>query len=371
MIALYFRFSLIDSNFNIYINNKKIGVNDLSELTNKTQFLWEINSKQNHSNDELLNILKKSVKKRDEIENVPQNIHGFIASTETPSDLKIFGLSEKITIDLFVNGRLRDRNIINRISRSRIAESYLYGQIHFNNLDLGDTEDRFTTSREGVLENDPEYEKLTDCLRKTILPRILSTWDKFREEIGDDGDDEDLDESEKKARTLFNSVIKEWNLRKFENDKINAFISGKHFKKEAQLNFKAYSTLFVFENLLRYTIDEYNISIDQFADKAKKYRQDEKRIAKEAQLYMSIRKKDGDLFYLGISDLLTILENEVKKGSLVDNYPRAFLDEHRVKLSRNATMHTAILTKEVNDILQVSQKNILARIYKLINNLHN
>jgi len=44
MIALYFRFSLIDSNFKIYLNDSEISSIDLSELSNNTQFVWEINS---------------------------------------------------------------------------------------------------------------------------------------------------------------------------------------------------------------------------------------------------------------------------------------------------------------------------------------
>ena len=39
---------------------------------------------------------------------------------------------EKLGIDLFVNGRLRERDILKHIPTARVAESYLYGQIHFD-----------------------------------------------------------------------------------------------------------------------------------------------------------------------------------------------------------------------------------------------
>ena len=60
---------------------------------------------------------------------------GFIATVEKPSLLKIRGSNEKVTLDLFVNGRLRESNILKHIHTARIVESYLYGQIHYNDLD--------------------------------------------------------------------------------------------------------------------------------------------------------------------------------------------------------------------------------------------
>lgn len=41
-IALYFRFSLLDPSFNIYINDEKVTLDDLNDLAQKTQFLWNI-----------------------------------------------------------------------------------------------------------------------------------------------------------------------------------------------------------------------------------------------------------------------------------------------------------------------------------------
>jgi hypothetical protein len=36
------------------------------------------------------------------------------------------GTGERVNIDLFVNGRLRERNILRHIPMSRIVENYLY-----------------------------------------------------------------------------------------------------------------------------------------------------------------------------------------------------------------------------------------------------
>ena len=71
---------------------------------------------------------------------------------------------ERIGVDLFVNGRLRERDILAHIPTARIVENYLYGQIHFNELD--DSEDRFTSSREGIVADDPKYQEFLERFYK-------------------------------------------------------------------------------------------------------------------------------------------------------------------------------------------------------------
>lgn len=80
----------------------------------------------------------------------------------------MIGVDERVGIDLFVNGRIREKNIIRYVPTNRLAESYLYGQIHFNGLDTVDI-DRFTSSREGVIADDPEYQKFQETLRSIVL----------------------------------------------------------------------------------------------------------------------------------------------------------------------------------------------------------
>ena len=93
------------------------------------------------------------------------SVKGFIASVEKPRDLKIKGIDERVGVDLFVNGRLRESNILKHIPTSRIAENYLYGQIHFDELD-DKNEDRFTSNREGVVADGPEIQRVSGKLQK-------------------------------------------------------------------------------------------------------------------------------------------------------------------------------------------------------------
>src|SRR5690606_37856129 len=43
LIALYFRFSLVDKNFNIYVEDEPVTLDQLDELANNTQIAWNIN----------------------------------------------------------------------------------------------------------------------------------------------------------------------------------------------------------------------------------------------------------------------------------------------------------------------------------------
>ncbi len=168
LIALYFKFSLVDQSFNIFVNGEKISESQLGSLAGNTQFLWKINE----LNDPYLSTLKNSLKEQ-ELINSSLTVKGFVSSVIRPSHLKIKTTEEKIGVDLFVNGRLREKNILTHMPdfATRHIASYLYGQIHFDQLDDGHGEDRFTSSREGIKEGDAEYKNLLTELKK-ILVRI-------------------------------------------------------------------------------------------------------------------------------------------------------------------------------------------------------
>ena len=165
IIALYFRFSLLDKSFKIYLDDEAITYKHLSDLAEKTQFLWKIGDHQ----DPFVAALEKAfykAPKRHEIKSIRlTGITGFVASVKQPSHLKIMTIDERVGIDLFVNGRLRERDILKHIPTARIVENYLYGQIHFDGLD--DHKDRFTSSREGIVADDPKYQNFLERFRKS------------------------------------------------------------------------------------------------------------------------------------------------------------------------------------------------------------
>ena len=169
-IALYFRFSLLDRSFKIFLNDEAITYKHLNDLAEKTQFLWKIGD----FDDPYVEALEKAFVKEEDRHEMKRikiaGATGFIASVEKPTHLKIMTTEERVGVDLFVNGRLRERDILKHIPTARIVESYLYGQIHFNGLD--DKSDRFTSSREGIVADDPKFQDFLDRFRTALLKRV-------------------------------------------------------------------------------------------------------------------------------------------------------------------------------------------------------
>lgn len=221
LIALYFRFSLIDEDFNIHINSDKITIKELQDLASKTQFLWNINDLKDPY-FELLDNLKNQKPKILDLE-----VKGFIASVGKPSGLKVRTSEEKAGIDLFVNGRLREKDILKHMPdfATRYIASYLYGQIHFNILDNETEYDPFTTSREGIKEDGSDYKGLQDKL-KELLEDISKEWNDWRKEI-------DIIKPDKKDNLLphFDAFTKS------KQEAINEFLNvdeGENLKEKAK-----------------------------------------------------------------------------------------------------------------------------------------
>jgi hypothetical protein len=358
LVALYFRFSLKDPSFNIYINEKLVTIKELNSIKEKTQFVWILNA----LDDPYISdgVFKKS--KEINIDN--SQIKGFIASVETPSDLKIKGTEEKISIDLYVNGRLREKDILRHIPTARIVESYLYGQIHYDDLD--DETDRFTSSREGVVPDDPKFKNLLGELEK-ILKTIINDWDIWRTEINQDGDSENprLTKKQRKSKELFNAVVEDFKPSK-DNSKSRKKVDGwiKTISEDAEFNLSSYGECFVSENLLRNYIVEKKIAISQnVQNKIDDWKAKAETAKQNANINFDIREDDSDLSYLDMDNLAYLADDEtdkIKKATLRR-------DAAEYKPIRDALAHTSRLTAIAKSRLNITYENIKARIVSLLN----
>ena len=248
-IASFFRFSLIDDSFNIFFNDEQITVDCLSKLADNTQFLWKIN----HIEDPYLRdkVLQNPNLKQSKSITSEMQIKGFVASVNKPSNLKILSTDEKVSIDLYVNGRLREKDILKYMQSARIVESYLYGQIHFDNLD-GD-KDRFTSSREGMVSDDAMFQEFITEI-KSKLVGVIDDWDRWRIDNRTPGDDENkrITKRERKSRELFNVISEDFIPPKnsVNHDKVEGWISK--LSDDAQYNFGSYGECFISENIRLY-----------------------------------------------------------------------------------------------------------------------
>ncbi len=375
IIALYFRFSLVDPKFNIYLatefgKNEIITIEALEQLAEKTEFLWLINGR---IKDAYIDLLHTKIKS-DGIINLSMisKVSGFIASVAEPKNRNIHSTGEKVGVDLFVNGRIRETDILRHIPTARIAENYLYGQIHFNLLD-SDGKDRFIASREGVLSNDPLYKDFLQEL-KTVIGNILGQWNGLRDKRGRDGE---LDSKYKKAKSLTRDVIKDYVTGDKETDNFTIDLT-----EDGTFNVESYLECFVAENLLRRHIRDSN----NFPDSCTKinpgtnescldrdikepceyclYKKDYigfKNLKDNAKIKIPIREdEERALLYLDYITMANFIERKLKKGE------RILKNEDNVyKPLRNSVMHTSRLTKEAKIRLRAVFDNIVATIKQL------
>lgn len=366
-IALYFRFSLVDESFKIYVDGNEINLGDIKDLTDRTQFLWPINKSQ----DSLIYTLS-TLASRTESVRLNKNISGFIASVKKPKDLNILGTGEKVGVDLFVNGRLRERDILKHVQSARIPESYLYGQIHYNGLD-GDEVDRFTSSREGIVSDDALFlELLADI--KPVVQSIIDQWDKWRIEIKQDGDNDNprFSQKERASKKLYNETANEYKsdlpdisepatrVRKWINE----------LEEDATFNLQSYTECFISENLVRRLIEHKSIILDESSEakkkairEIKKWRDREKKDKRIGNIAINIRSRDEDLFYLDLAHLASVADPS-RSG---DGYPDYLTnDEKAFTPIRNAIMHTSRLTQDAKDRLTTVYANIKVKIKNLL-----
>lgn len=365
LLAMNFRFSLIDTDFKIWVNGNPISIDDLKGLADKTQFLWKLNDFSDEFIESCQNLLVTSSAPATKLK-----VAGYLATVDLPSALKVRGAAgdERATVDLFVNGRLREKNLLRHFPTQRIVESYLFGQIHFDEMD-GDGDTPFTSSREGVVETNDHYVALCDYMKKEFLPRVIDEWDKFRLDRGKAGDEENERKSKKErsASNLVAAAQEEYTAEdapKDAKDEVERWLNN--MKPDAEFNVSAYVDCFMSENLVRryiiHTGKALNVPAQKVADdwKAREIvRKD------QAQIAFDIRKDAHDLSYLGMDDLAHCAE-VVPNGTRA---PTLHAFAISFKPIRNAVSHAGLLTDNAKMHLRVTSENIRARVKVLLNGI--
>lgn len=359
MLALSFKFALIDKEFTLHVDGNPVTERDLQGLADATEFLWIINDYE----DPFINSLTKL--KADKIKvTTALSVNGFIATVEKPSKLKITGTEERATIDLFVNGRLREKNVIRHIPTQRIVENYLYGQIHFDMLDREGV-DPFTSSREGIVEDDAQFRALMDYLKRELMPAVIDQWDSLRLDRGDEGDDDNPRKSkkERKARDLYALSKEDYQPASGRENKDQVEEWLQDLQTDAAFNIQAYVDCFLSENLIRKYIADRGISLQpNVSSTAAQWKQREDEAKGKANISFSVRKGENELSYLDMDSLAFTAE-----GSKTTNGNQSlWSDAIRYKPTRNAVGHTGLLSQTAKNDLNITHENIKARIRNLL-----
>ncbi len=360
-IALYFRFSLLDKDFTIFLEDEPITIDCLDDLAVKTEFLWTINDIDDPFVDYLERIFTADRNESRRLK-LPGKISGFIASVQKPRDLKVTTTDERVGVDLFVNGRLRERDVLKHIPTARVVESYLYGQIHCNGLD--DDVDRFTSSRESMVADDPKFRELLAVLRDKALGKVFSDWDDWRRKHRKDGDSENptVSKKERKAEELYNAVSEEYSMLedKASKEKVASWVDD--LGGDATFNFTSYAECFVSENLVRRFIEENRIPLSTEAQaEIAKWQGRERDSKNKGNVSIELRKRNTKLSYLSMDGLANLVD---KKDRVRDACLSRDADQY--KPIRDALAHTALLTDEAKAKLRSVYVNISERIRALL-----
>jgi hypothetical protein len=263
-----------------------------------------------------------------------------------------------------VNGRLREKNILRHIPSQRIIESYLYGQIHFDKMDKKGS-DPFTSSREGIVEGDKNFNALLKYLKEKALPKIFDAWDDLRWKRGEEGDDENPRKSKKqrKARDLYTIASREYSpdASSSRRDVVDGWLD--QLRDDAEFNISSYVDCFLSENLSRRYITERKLPlVPGVKSEADKWRAAESQKKTKANLSYGIRKSDKDIDYLGMDALAFTVEG--KKANAGEQ--SLTLDAIEYAPVRNVVGHTGLLTDNGKKLLGLKHENIKARIKTLV-----
>jgi hypothetical protein len=362
LIALFFRFSLIDDSFKISLNDDPITLSELNDLSQSTQFVWQVNTINDPYLKDKISPTHEHIKKFEKLNSSLEGLKGFIASVTEPKHLKIRNTQEKVSLDLYVNGRLREKDLLKHIPSARLVESYIYGQIHLDRLD--GEKDRFTSSREGVISDDPLFQSLLSEL-KEIMKVITDDWDKWRVELRQDGDSENttrMTKKERKSKELVNTISDEFVPTKesIYRSKVDEWLDS--LSKDAEFNVTTYAECFISENLLRNYINHKPVPLSPEAiAESKKWRDKEETNKNTANISFDLRQSKDDLVYLDMDNLANLIEK-------VDPAKQAGLsrDAKEYKPIRDAMAHTALLTHNAKQRLNSTYENIKARIKKIL-----
>jgi hypothetical protein len=324
--------------------------------------LWTIGGR----SDPYTNALKSAFSKNPDDHETKQikiaGVGGFVASVEKPRDLRIMTTEERIGIDLFVHGRLRERDILKHIPTARVAESYLYGQIHFDALD--DATDRFTSSREGVVADDPKYKNFLRAFREKIL-KIVEDWDRWRIKHREEGDPDNprLSKKERASRGLYGAVTDEYELPKSSTNKGKVADWVDELSDDAAFNFESYADCFVSENLVRKYIKEKKLALSKEAkEEAARWKRAEIDNKGKGNISIAIRKASTESSYLSMD----YLANLVDKSKDPNKEAALSRDSKEYKPIRDAVAHTALLTDAAKKKLSTVRENIRGRIKTIL-----
>ena len=239
------RFSIIGpkNDFCVKVGGTEIGVAD-RDYFNKLQYIWYLGGDSKRYLDECKNVEESAMISPDYVGgNQSYKVTGWIGTLNEHKSVE----EGNNTVTVLSWGKLIHEDILKDIKEGGVFSKYLIGEINADFLDYDDKLDIATSGRQMVKEDDDRYIKLKEYVKKSIISKIGSNWEPWRQK-------------EALNKALINPKIKEWYetlstdrakyaVKLFQ--KIESFpISDPEFKKELYKNsILAFETLSYKETL--------------------------------------------------------------------------------------------------------------------------
>jgi len=377
-----------DDSFNIIVNDKKVTRDDLKELNENTQFLWFLGKSNDNIKKGFINLVPSGKKivcgkiisdTEFYFDKEKIKIRGYIASVKTSSDLILRGSDGdfRAGVNLFTNGRLRQKDLIEDITTKGLAEEYLYGEIHVDGFE-DEKIDRFTSSREGIIKDDPLYQEFIKKL-KIIIAIIIKDWTPWRREIKEDWDVSQGSTPKYVARLEQSKNAREKDFLNKIDESIKDETTKKSLKEKLKSlsysNTMVYQDLFILENIFREYIKTKNIkekdfdeAVEEEKDILKTFRDLRERRIDDEETHVlkgKIINNEHYLNYLNLSELAIIIDfkiDEINKKKRKNQKGR-LLDAKEIEPVRNPVMHTTEITDDVLNWPKI--KNVIDYIERL------
>lgn len=77
-------------------------------------------------------------------------------------------------ISLYANKKMGEFNILPKVGKNRLIESYIVGQLYVDLFELSELPDMALSNRQGYKSDDPRYEKVISYVGKILLPEIIN-----------------------------------------------------------------------------------------------------------------------------------------------------------------------------------------------------
>lgn len=77
-------------------------------------------------------------------------------------------------ISLYANKKMGEFNILPKVGKNKLNESYVVGQLYVDLFELSELPDMALSNRQGYKSDDLRYETVIDYVRKILLPEILN-----------------------------------------------------------------------------------------------------------------------------------------------------------------------------------------------------